>query len=255
MNQTAKEFGDVFLPAASSFEKDGTFMNAERRIQRVRKAIEPAGRSKADWEIMCAIAAAMGKGWAFSFKDPESIWNEVRTVWPEGRGISYSRIEHEGLRWPCPSDDHPGTGILHRDRFGTATRARLRPVAFVPTPEHVDADFPFLLTTGRSLYQFNAGTMTRRSFNNVLRPADTLDMAPADASRLSLQDGQSVRLVSRYGSAVMPLHVDDGMKPGELFATFHTSEVFLNDVIGPHRDSRAGTPEYKVTAVRVEKAR
>jgi formate dehydrogenase major subunit len=113
--------------------------------------------------------------------------------------------------------------------------------------------YPFLLTTGRTLHQFNAGTMTRRTPNAALRPSDLLEMAPADAARLSFHDGQTVRVVSRYGRAVLPVHVSGRIKPGELFATFHTSEVFLNHVIGPRRDRFAGTPEYKVTAVNVER--
>jgi formate dehydrogenase major subunit len=186
LNETARAFAHVFLPACSSFEKDGTFMNAERRIQRVRRAIDPVGRSKPDWEIVCAVAKAMGTGDAFKFVSPEHVWNEVRAVWRDGRGISYARLEHEGLRWPCPSEEHPGTDILHRDEFGVGARARLRRVDFRPTAETVSADFPLLLTTGRTLYQFNAGTMTARTPNTVLRASDVLDIAPGDAARLSV---------------------------------------------------------------------
>ncbi|HEX9771477.1 MAG TPA: formate dehydrogenase subunit alpha [Kiloniellales bacterium] len=253
LNETARAFAHVFLPACSSFEKDGTFMNAERRIQRVRKALDPIGHSRPDWEIICAVAGAMGKGGAFEFDTPESIWDEVRTVWKGAQGISYARIEGDGLRWPCPSEDHPGTDILHRDRFHVGPRARLRPLDYTPTRETTSPEFPFLLTTGRTLYQFNAGTMTGRTPNAILRPRDLLEMAPADAVRLSFHDGDRVRLVSRYGRAVLPLHVTGRIKPGELFATFHTPDVFLNFVTGPHRDRFAGTPEYKVTAVKVEK--
>jgi formate dehydrogenase major subunit len=253
LNETARELAHVVLPACSSFEKDGTFMNAERRIQRVRQALEPVGHSKPDWEIICAVARAMGTSDGFTFDRPESIWNEVRTVWPGARGISYARLEREGLRWPCPSDDHPGTDILHRDTFGIGPRARLRVIDYQSTPETTDTEFPFLLTTGRTLHQFNAGTMTARTPNEVLRPADLLEIAPADAAELSLRDGDVVRVVSRYGAARLPLRITDGMKRGELFATFHTAETFLNRVTGPHRDRLAGTPEYKVTAVRVER--
>jgi len=254
LNETARAFAHVFLPACSSFEKDGTFMNAERRIQRVRRAIDPVGRSKPDWEIVCAVAKAMGTGDAFNFVSPEHVWNEVRAVWPDGRGISYARLEHEGLRWPCPSEEHPGTDILHRDEFGVGARARLRRVDFRPTTETVSADFPLLLTTGRTLYQFNAGTMTARTPNTVLRASDMLDIAPSDAARLSVQSGNRVRVVSLYGSAVLPARITDAVKPGELFATFHTADVFLNHVIGSRRDRFTDTPEYKVTAVRVERA-
>jgi formate dehydrogenase major subunit len=253
LNETARSFAHVILPACSSFEKDGTFMNAERRIQRVRKAVAQVGQSRSDWEIICAVARAMGKGHAFAYATPEAIWDEVRAVWKGGHGISYARIEGEGLQWPCPSDDHPGTEILHRDSFAAGARARLRAIDFRPTEEVVSPEYPFLLTTGRTLHQFNAGTMTGRTANTVLRPIDLLEMAPADATRLSLGEGEQVRLVSRYGSAVLPLQVSRRVKPGELFATFHTRDVFLNHVIGPHRERFTGTPEYKVTAAKVER--
>jgi len=253
LNETARAFAHVILPACSSFEKDGTFMNAERRIQRVRKALAPVGQSRPDWEIICAVARAMGKAGAFAYATPEAIWDEVRAVWKGGYGISYARIERQGLQWPCPSEDHPGTEILHRDSFGVAARARLRAIDFTPTDETISREYPLLLTTGRTLHQFNAGTMTARTPNTVLRPTDLLEMAPADAARLSFHNGEQVRLVSRYGAAVLPLYVSERIKPGELFTTFHTGDVFLNHVIGPHRERFAGTPEYKVTAVNVEK--
>lgn len=254
LNETARAYAHVFLPACSSFEKDGTFMNAERRIQRVRRAIDPPGQSRPDWEIVSAVARAMGKGDAFDFRDPEAIWEEVRAVWPAGRGISYARLEREGLRWPCPSEEHPGTDILHREAFAAGPRVPLRRIDFTPTAETVGVDFPFLLTTGRTLYQFNAGTMTGRTRNMELRPHDVLDMAASDAVRLSLLTGEHVRLISAYGSAVLPVRITDAVKSGELFATFHTSDVFLNEVTGPFRDRITETPEYKVTAVRVERA-
>ena len=201
-----------------------------------------------------AVAKAVGKGDGFDFGGPEAIWNEVRAVWPEGRGMSYARLEREGLRWPCPTEDHPGTDILHRDGFTAGPRAHLRRVDFKPTAEGVSDQFPLLLTTGRTLYQFNAGTMTGRTPNLVLRPADFLDMAPIDAARLSFADGDRVRVVSRYGSAVLPVRITDAVNPGEPFATFHTPDVFLNHVIGPLRDRFTDTHEYKVTAVQIEKA-
>jgi formate dehydrogenase major subunit len=254
LNETARQHAHVVLPACSSFEKDGTFMNAERRIQRVRKALEPVGHSKPDWEIICAVAQAMGRGEGFTFDDPETIWNEIRTVWSNARGISYARLERDGLRWPCPSEDHPGTDILHREAFGIGARARLRVIDYQPTPEIPDAEFPFLLTTGRTLHHFNAGTMTARTPNAVLRPGDLLEIAPADAVELSLHDGDFVRVVSRYGTAELRLSLTGRVKRGELFATFHTPETCLNRVTGPHGDRIVGTPEYKVTAVRVERA-
>lgn len=254
MNELAREFGDVFLPACSSFEKDGTFMNSERRVQRVRKALAPCGHSRPDREIICDVAKAMGFQKQFHFHSAEEIWNEVRRVWKAGAGISYARIDHHGLQWPCPSENHPGTTILHTESFPHGPRAALKRIGYVASDEMTNDDLPFLLTTGRTLYQFNAGTMTMRTPNAQLRESDTLDMAPADASRLGLVDGDRVCVRSRHGEAIMPLRLDPQIKPGELFATFHSAEVFLNKLTSPLRDRVEQTPEYKVVAASVEKA-
>lgn len=251
LNETAKEFGTVFLPAASSFEKGGTFMNAERRIQLVRKVIEPVGQSKSDWEIICSLARAMGKGEMFDYKSPEEIWDEIRSVWKAGSGITYSRLMQHGLQWPCPSEDHPGTEVLHAETFPVGKCAALRRIEYKATPEITNKEYPFLLTTGRTLYQFNAGTMTMRTRNKLLRPTDYLDISCEDARSLGLQDGDEVHLQSRYGEALVPVRISPCVKPGELFATFHTANVFLNYVTSLHRDSYVKAPEYKVTAVRL----
>lgn len=253
LNETAKEFGTVFLPVASSFEKVGTFMNAERRIQMVRKVIEPIGQSKPDWEIICLVASAMGKGEFFDFHSPEEIWNEVRSVWKAGSGITYSRLEQRGLQWPCPSEEHPGTQVLHAEAFPVGKRAALGRVKYTPTSENIGEEFPFKLTTGRSLYQFNAGTMTMHTNNKALRPTDYLDISYEDAARIGLQEGERARIRSRYGEAVLPVKINSSVRPGELFATFHVADVFLNYLTGPRRDRYVKTPEYKVTAVIVEK--
>ena len=253
LNETARDYATVFLPAASAFEKDGTFMNGERRIQRVRKVMAPRGNAKSDWEIVGAMAGALGKGDLFNYESAEGIWNEVRRVWKAGSGISYDRIDQAGIQWPCPSDDHPGTQILHGESFPIGKKAALRRIPYQATLESATEEFPFLLTTGRTLYQFNAGTMTLRTYNKELHPADFLDMAPEDAERLELRDGEKVRLRSRYGGADLPLRINSNLNPGELFATFHTAEVFLNHVTSPYRDRYVLAPEYKVTAVRVDK--
>jgi formate dehydrogenase major subunit len=253
LNETAKEFGTVFLPAASSFEKDGTFMNAERRIQRVRKAIDPVDASKSDWEIICDVACAMGKGEFFNFSSAEQIWNEIRSVWKAGAGISYERLERRGLQWPCPAEDHPGTEVLHTEAFSSGKRASLNRIEYQITSEVADAEYPFTLITGRTLYQFNAGTMTSRTANILLRPNDCLDISIDDAARLRLSDGQQIRIRSRYGEAILPIKIQDSVRPGELFATFHMPEVFLNRVTSPHRDTYVSTPEYKVTAVQLDR--
>jgi formate dehydrogenase major subunit len=254
LNESAREFGTVFLPAASSFEREGTFMNAERRIQRVRQAIPLFGGSKPDWEIICDLARAMGKGDLFNFSSAKDIWNEIRSVWKAAAGISYDRLEQGGLQWPCPSEDHPGTRVLHSETFPGGMQARLRPIEFQPTEEGPDGEYNFTLITGRTLYQFNAGTMTMRTANTQLRPTDCVDISAIDAAKIGLTEGQRVQIRSRYGEAVLPVHVQDALRPGELFATFHTPEFFLNRVTGPHRDKDVSTPEYKVTAVHLEKA-
>ena len=174
-------------------------------------------------------------------------------MWNAGAGITYQRLDHGGLQWPCPDEAHPGTAILHVDSFAGMKTAPLQCIDFHESSEAPTPDYPFLLTTGRSLYQFNAGTMTMRTPNRELRATDTLDISPADAARLALGDGELVRATSRHGVAELPLHFDPRVKDGELFATFHTSGNGVNHLTGQGRDLQAMTPEYKVVAVRVDK--
>jgi formate dehydrogenase major subunit len=253
VTEIARECGSVFFPVASSFERDGTFMNSERRIQRVRKAIEPPGQAKEDWEIICELAHAMGRGKLFDFHSPADIWEEIRTVWKAGHGITYARLEHGGLQWPCPTEYHPGTTVLHTKSFPSGPRAPLKRIEFAASDEATSSEFPFLLTTGRTLYQFNAGTMTMRTRNVDLRPTDTLDISAQDAAELELCNGERVQVRSHFGETLLPVRINPAVKPGELFATFHTADVFLNRLIGTGRDSFVHTPEYKVVAVRIEK--
>jgi formate dehydrogenase major subunit len=255
MTETARRFGSVFLPACSSFEKDGTFMNAERRIQRVRRAVPPAGSSKPDWEIIGHVARAMGHPEGFAFQSVEDIWSEIRAGCAGARGMTYERLERVGLQWPCPDELHPGTPILHVDTCASGDRAPLSLIDYQPTSEQTTPKYPFLLTTGRSLYAFNANTMTGRCRTRELRPADRLEMAQTDADMAEVRNGDAVRLISRYGSAVLPVHISAAIRAGDLFATFHTADIFLNNVTGSQRDRTAGTPEYKVTAVRIERVK
>lgn len=252
LTETARVAGHVLLPAASAFEKDGTFMNAERRIQRVRKIINPPGESRSDWEIICELAAKMGHGARFQYNSAEEIWNEVRQVWPQAAGISYARMENGGLQWPCRTEDALDTEILHATEFAHAKRASLKRIEYAPSSEQASAEFPFVLTTGRNLYQFNAGTMTLRTLNRKLRRADTLDMAVADAAALSIRDGDRVIVRSRYGGVRMNVQILEGMRSGEVFATFHDPRTALNKLTSPLRDGIVQSPEYKVTAVRIE---
>ena len=254
LNATAREFGDVFLPAASSFEKDGTFMNGERRIQRVRGAAKPQGLARSDWEIVCDVAKAMGKGEEFAYRSAQEIWDEVRALWPEGSGISYARLDQVGgLQWPCFDEGSPGTPILHIDEFTHGKTTALRRIEYVPAPNLLSAAYPFLLTTGRNLYQYNAATQTSRTPNNSLHPTDCLHISPVDAQRLKLEDGERVILSSKQGEAELPVLISDHVKPGEVYTTFHNARVFLNQITTSHRDRYTQTPEYKVTAVNVAK--
>ncbi|GAB3754922.1 formate dehydrogenase subunit alpha [Lysobacter olei] len=251
LNETARAFGHVFLPSVSSFEKDGTFMNSERRIQRVRRALRPRGDALDDSQIITRLASALGHGTQFAHANAQAVWDEIRQLWPAVAGISYDRLDRQGLQWPCMDADDPGTGVLHQAHFANGVRAKLEPIEYCPTREQVDAQYPFLLTTGRQLYQFNVGTMTGRTPQQVLRPTDTLDMHPYDARQLNLRDGMPLRVESRYGETVLPLRITDAVSPGQLFASFHDPNRSLNRVTGPARDSVTGAPEYKVTAVRV----
>lgn len=250
-NETSR-YAHVFLPAASSFEKDGTFTNAERRIQRVRKVIEPLGESLPDLEIIKKLAEAMGYSNAFRYSSAEDVWNEIRLVWPAVYGITYERLDREGgLPYPTPSLDKPPVKVLYTDRFGVGERARLVPVGYIPSPEQPSKEYPFILITGRSLYHFNMGSMTRRTQNAVIFPEDILEMSPEDSESLGIRDGDYVVVESRYGSARVRVKVTDRVRRGFLFSTIHFPETSINRVTGPHYDRISHIPEYKVTAVRV----
>lgn len=252
MNETAEDYGTIFLPAASSFEKEGTFMNGERRVQRVRAALPPRGESKPDHWILAELAKRLGHGPAFSYDKPSAIWDEVRSLWPAVAGMSYERLERGGLQWPCPDETHPGTRILHQARFPIGERATFRLLEWSPSPEQAHPDHPFVLTTGRSLYHFNAATMTDRSGARQLHSPDAVDMHPEDAAALAIREGTPVTLRSRHGSIQMKAHLTARMRRGDLFCTFHATELKVNRITGPGRDPITHTPEYKVTAVRVD---
>jgi formate dehydrogenase major subunit len=256
LNETAAAHAHVFLPACSTFERDGTFMNGERRVQRVRRAVAPRPGTRPDWEIVCAVADAFGHADEFAFTAPSDIWDEIRAVWPAGAGIDYARLDAPGgLQWPCPTVDHPGTAVLHtRAPTGATATARLTPVAYRPSPERADREFPLVLITGRVLEQFNAGTMTRRSLTQQLHPTDVVQVSPADADIHQVHGGDLVEITSRYGSAVLTAEVTDTVAPGHLFATFSDPTTGVNRVTGPHRDPITHTPEYKRTAVRLTRS-
>jgi len=254
MTATAEKFADVFFPAACSFEKDGTFTNSERRIQRIRQVSPPPGETKADWEIVCLVAAAMGKEELFPYTSAEEIWDEIRQAWKTVYGITYERLQQEGIQWPCPGIAHPGTPILHTQHFPVNGKVRLESIAYIPSPEGASPEFPFTLITGRELYHFNAGNMSYRTPNAQLCTSDTLWLHPDDAVRLSVTDNEPVKLISRYGQTVLPVHVTNLVEKGSVFSAFSAAGVFVNKVTGPFRDNYVQTPAYKITAVRIEKS-
>ncbi len=251
LSETAK-FAHVVLPAASFAEKDGTFTNTERRVQRVRKAIEPIGDSKPDWWIVCQIAQRLeAKG--FDYSHPSEIMEEIRNLTPSYGGISYERLEKGGLQWPCPIDDHPGTAILHTNIF-VRGKGRFIPLKYVPPAEMPDEDYPLILTTGRSLYHFHTGTMTRKVAGlNTMEPEGVVEVSPQDASQLGIAQGDKVKISSRRGEVITKAKVTEALPPGLVFMTFHFAESAANILTNPKLDPVSKIPELKVSAVKVEK--
>jgi predicted molibdopterin-dependent oxidoreductase YjgC len=251
LSETAK-LADVVLPGASFAEKDGTFTNTERRVQRIRKALEPVGNCRADWWITCELGKRMG-GRGFDFAHPSQIMEEISTLTPSYGGISYERLEDGGLQWPCPTPDHPGTPILHTERF-TRGRGRFIPLEYKPPMELPDDEYPLVLTTGRSLYQFHTGTMTRKVEGlNILRGEGLVEINPEDASSLGISDGDMVKVISRRGEVVARAKVTEVSPVGVVFMTFHFAESPANLLTNPVLDPVAKIPEFKVCAVRIER--
>ena len=253
LTETAR-LADVVLPAATFAEKDGTVTNTERRVQRLRKAVEPPGQAKTDWWITCEIAKRMGaKG--FDFAGPREIMEEIASLTPSYAGINYDRLEGEGLQWPCPAEDHPGTPILHTAKFARpGGKARFVPLEYLPPDEAPDDEYPLVLTTDRSLYHFHTSTMTRKVEGlEELDGHERLNINPEDASTLGIADGQTVRVASRRGEMTAKAKVTDVCPPGLVSATFHFAESPTNVLTNPALDPVAKIPETKVCAVRVEK--
>jgi len=251
LTESAK-YADVVLPAASFAEKDGTFTNTERRIQRVRQVIEPVGGSRPDWQIVCDIAKRLNaKG--FDFSSPEEIMEEIASVTPSYGGITYKRLEYTGLQWPCPTADHPGTPILHTKQFPTDTgKGKFKPLAYRKSAQEPDDQYPLILTTDRSLFHFH-GTMTRRVYGlNVLEKEELLKINPEDAARFGLKDKGMARVISRNGEVNSKVLITDQCPPGMVSMTFHFAETPTNVVTCSELDPVAKTPATKVCAVRIE---
>lgn len=251
LTETAK-LADVILPAVTFAEKDGTFTNTERRIQRVRKAIDSVGDAKPDWWITCQLAKRLG-GKGFDFSSPEEIMKEISSLVPSYKGISYARLEKGGLQWPCPSEDHPGTPFLYADKFSTDSgKGKFKPLEYRRPGEETDDEYSLLLTTDRSLFHFH-GTMTHRVYGlDVLNAEELLKINPEDAFRCGIADGQRVRLTSRRGKVEVKVKITDSCPPGTVSMSFHFAETPTNVLTCCELDPVAKTPATKICAVRIE---
>jgi predicted molibdopterin-dependent oxidoreductase YjgC len=243
---------DVVLPAASWAERDGTFTATDRRIQQIRKAIEPIGDSRPDWQIVCDIAKAMGAD-GFDFASPVEVMEEVARVTPQYGGVTYERLVEGGLRWPCPTEDHPGTPILHSEKFARGL-GLFSPVEYRDPDELPDDEYPMILTTGRTMFHYHTGTQTRRTpaLDREV-PTGYVEMHPDDAKRMGISDGERVLVRSRRGKIRIPVKVTTEIDPGVVFIPFHFAECAANMLTNPALDPIAKIPELKVCAVSVER--
>ena len=251
MTETA-QMADVVLPSKCFAEKEGTFTNSERRVQRVRKAVDAPGQAKDDWQITAEIATRMGV--TMSYASSQDIMQELASVTPSYAGIDYDRIEQVGLHWPCPSKDHPGTPILHREQF-TRGKGLMHAIEYTEPAEKVDADYPLSLTTGRVLYHYHTGTMTMKSEGlNERAPACFVEMSSEDARSYDLEDGVMVKVESRRGDLEAAVKVSEQAVPGTIFIPFHFAQAAANKLTNAALDPVSGIPEFKVCAVRISKA-
>jgi formate dehydrogenase alpha subunit len=246
------QLAQVVLPAAAFAEKDGTFANTERRVQRVRKAVDPPGEAKPDWWIIQELATRFG--YPMDYDSPREIQEEIRQVAPSYGGISYERLDGQGLVWPCPTADHPGTPFLHKDRFARG-KGLFHAIEFKEPAEMPDAEFPFVLTTGRFHMHYHTGTMTRNSPSLEREgPEQAAEIHPLDARTLELKDGDLARIRSRRGEILSKVTLTDRVSPGLVFLSFHYGESNANLLTNTALDPIAKIPELKVCAVKVEKA-
>ena len=254
LNETA-QLAHVVLPSTSFAEKDGTFTNTERRVQRVRKAIEPVGGSKADWWITCQIAQRMG-GKGFDYENPSQIMAEIASVTPSYGGISYRRLEEgDGLQWPCPTEEHPGTPILHSELFSRG-KGRFVPLEYKPPMELPDDEYPLLLTTERSLFHFHTGTMTRKVRGlKAFQDEELVEINPVDAEARGIKDGEVIQVISRRGEVTAKAMVTESSPRGVISMSFHFAESPTNQLTNPALDPVAKIPEFKVCAVQIERQR
>ncbi len=251
MTETA-QMADVVLPSACFAEKEGTFSNTERRVQRVRKAVDAPGEAKDDWWITGQIATRMG--YEMTYADSEAIFNELTKVTPSYAGITYDRIEDVGLHWPCPTADHPGTPILHGQQF-TRGKGMFHAIEWIPPAEQIDDEYPLYMTTGRVLYQYHTGTMTMKTDGlNERSPESFVEMAKADAVRYELNDGDRVVVSSRRGEITARVKISMKAVEGTIFMPFHFAHAAANKLTNAALDPVSGIPELKVCAVKINKA-
>lgn len=247
------QYAHVVLPSASFAEKDGTFTNTERRIERIRKALEPPQAAKADWQILCDIAKRMGYN-KMDYKHPREIMDEIAGLTPIYGGITYDRLEPFGLQWPCPASGHPGTPILHKEKF-TRGKGIFLGRTYMPPAEPVDTEYNFILSTGRIYWHWHTRTMTNRtSLLEREAPLPYVEIHPDDAVQLDIRDGQSVKISSRRGTITLNAKVCHTVARQSVFIPFHYRESAANILTICAIDPVAKIPEYKVCAVKVEKA-
>ncbi|MHC4338324.1 MAG: formate dehydrogenase subunit alpha, partial [Planctomycetota bacterium] len=250
LSETA-EYADVVLPTVCFAEKDGTFTNTERRVQRVRKALVPPGQARNDWEIVSEIATKMG--YPMGYEGADKIMDEIASVCPIYGGMSFDRIDSIGLQWPCLDTNHPGTRYLHKGTFKRG-KGKFHPVEFVAANELPDEDYPFVLTTGRQLYQFHTGTMTRKSAAiNQVSPTGYVEIHPEDATRLGISNDRNVEVVTRRGKVITRAKVTGNIEKGWLFMPFHFREGPANMLTNDALDPTAKIPEFKVCAAAIKK--
>ena len=250
MSETA-QLADVVLPGVSFAEKDGTFTNTERKVKRVRKAIEPIGESRQDWKIICDLSTRMG--YPMNYEHPSQIMEEIAQLTPSYGGIFYDRIEQDGLHWPCLNRAHPGTPYLHKDRF-TRGLGLFHAIEYLPPEELPDKDYPYMLTTGRIYVHYHTGTMTRRSPSlNKEVEEGFAEINPRQAKELGITQGEKIKVRSRRGEIEIKADLSERMERDTLFIPFHFVESAANILTNPAIDPIAKIPEYKVCAVRIEK--
>ena len=250
LTETA-EMADVVLPGTTYAEKDGTFTNTERRVQRIRTAVPPVGDSRPDWRIIMDLSNRYG--FPMAYESPADIMEEIAKVTPQYAGISYDRLEGEGLCWPCPSKEHPGTRFLHKDRFAKGL-GTFHAIEYRDPDEVVDGEYPLWMTTGRAHVHYHTGSMTRRSPTlHAQMPEGYAELHPREALNLGLDQGATVRLSTRRGSITAKAMITDRVQEGMIFVPFHFIESCANILTNPAHDPIVKIPEYKVCAVKVEK--